>query len=262
MVQLFYCIFSGSEIFEQFLDLLEVVGAREVVDFTGLADFDFDDVLIDGLRANRHADRVADEVAVLELDAGALLAVVEQDVEAGLAALVVDALGIRQLLFLLGVDGDDDDLERCDGARPDDALVIVVLLDGGGHRAADADAVAAHDERLLFTVLIEERRAHGLAVLRAEREDLAGLDAARHLERCAAVRARVALFDHAQVGDDDGILIEVALRIDVLVMDVDFIGTRDGVVHVHDGRIDEHVRALLDADGAHEARAAASSADG
>ena len=45
-------------------------------------------------------------------------------------------------------------------------------------------------------------------------------------------------------------------------MDVDFIGTRDGVVHVHDGRIDEHVRALLDADGAHEARAAAGGADG
>ena len=109
MVQLFYCIFQGSEVFEQFLDLLEVVGAREVVDFTGLADFDFDDVVVDGLRADRHADRVTDEVAVLELDAGALFAVVEQDVEAGLAALVIDALGVRQLLFLLGVDGDDDD---------------------------------------------------------------------------------------------------------------------------------------------------------
>ena len=76
------------------------------------------------------------------------------------------------------------------------------------------------------------------------------------------MRARVALFDHAQVGDDDGVLREVALRVDVLEVEVCLIGTRDGVVHVHDRRIDEHMRAPLDADWAHEARAAAGSADG
>ena len=48
--------------------------------------------------------------------------------------------------------------------------------------ARDADAVAAHLDRLLLAVGVEEGRAHRLAVLGAEVEDLADLDAAVALE--------------------------------------------------------------------------------
>ena len=177
-----------------FTDFREIFPALAGEDFAGLADFDFDRIAFDGFRADGDAQRIADEVAVLELDAGALLAVVEQRVDAGRLAFLVDAFAIGELVILLRVDDSDDDFERRDGARPDNAVLVIVLLDGGGHRAADADTVAAHVEWLFFALLVEERRAHGCAVLRAEREDLAGLDAARHLHRCAAVRARVALF--------------------------------------------------------------------
>jgi hypothetical protein len=81
------------------------------------------------------------------------------------------------------VERDDLDLvgRNCHG--PDDAVLVVVLLDDGRQRAGDADAVAAHLEGLLDAVLVGEGGAHGLGVLGAQLEDLAHLDATRSLER-------------------------------------------------------------------------------
>ena len=63
-------------------------------------------------------------------------------------------------------------------------LVVVMLLDDRRHRPRRADAVAAHDERLLLAVLVEERRAERDGVERAELEDVAELDR-RLLERAS-----------------------------------------------------------------------------
>jgi hypothetical protein len=55
---------------------------------------------------------------------------------------------------------------------------VVGHLDAGGHGAADADAVAAHDDLSRFCWVVEDREAHGVGVLGAELEDVADLDAA------------------------------------------------------------------------------------
>jgi hypothetical protein len=48
---------------------------------------------------------------------------------------------------------------------PDDAALVVVLLDGGGRQARDADAVAAHLEGLRLAVFVEEGGVHALLYL-------------------------------------------------------------------------------------------------
>src|SRR5205823_14757978 len=98
--------------------------------------------------------------------------------------------------------------------RPDDARVVVVLLDRGGDGAGDADPVAAHLDRPLRAPGVEEGGAHGLAVLRAEQEDLPHLDAAVLGEGAAlAARAAVAAARLPQVGE--GEVRHVALEVEV-----------------------------------------------
>src|SRR2546422_539722 len=68
-------------------------------------------------------------------------------------------------------EGHDQRAVGCERRRPDDARVVVVLLDRGGDRAGDADAVAAHLDRPLCAPRVEEGGTHRLAVFRAEQED-------------------------------------------------------------------------------------------
>ena len=89
------------------------------------------------------------EVRVLELHAGALVAVVPQDLDAARLERVVELLAPPSR-----PPPPCPSVTRCTwyGAiahRPADAVVVVVLLDRRRHEARDADAVAAHDERLL-----------------------------------------------------------------------------------------------------------------
>src|SRR5436305_13750077 len=83
------------------------------------------------------------------------------------------------------------DLERGDGDRPDDALVVVVHLDGGGHGALDADAVAAHDRLDRLAVRAGHPDVQSVGVLVAELEDVPDLDAALDLQAMPAVDAGV-----------------------------------------------------------------------
>ena len=130
-----------------------------------------------------------------------------------------------------------------------------MLLDGRRHRSADADAVAAHEERLLLAVLIKEGRAERLAVLRAELEDLSRLDASRDLNGRTAMRARIARRHQADICGED--IREIAHGIHTRIMHVDLVCTRNGILYLHDRAVDDDLRALLDADGTHEARDAA-----
>src|SRR5205085_6142158 len=98
--------------------------------------------------------------------------------------------------------GDDPRAVRRERRRPRHAGVVVVLLDRRGDRARDADPVAAHLDRPLRAVGAEEARAHRLAVLRSEVEDLPDLDATVAAERAfLAARATVAGARLAQIGE-------------------------------------------------------------
>ena len=103
-------------------------------------------------------------------------------------------------LGVVGIEVLDHRLVRRHRRRPDDAVLVVALLDHGLHGAAHADAVAAHHHHLLLELV---RLVHGLErirVLRAELEDVAHLDAAADRHRLAALRADVAVAHDDEVG--------------------------------------------------------------
>ena len=92
----------------------------------------------------------------------------------------------------------------------------MMLFDGGGEEAAQPDAVAAHDGRLLLAVIVQEVGSDNLAVDRAQFEDVANLYASFSGEFGIAFDAGLALLDKGNVGDDIGL--EVARVVHVLQM--------------------------------------------
>jgi hypothetical protein len=124
---------------------------------------------------------------------------------------------------------DRDEVGRvgCDLGRPDDALVVVVLLDDAGHVPPHADAVGAHDDRVLLPVLTEVRRPERIGVLRPELEDVADLDPLAEDQRSSALRAGRALLHVGDVGDHVGGV--VAADIHVAVVEALAVGSGDEV---------------------------------
>src|SRR6195256_4291723 len=144
--------------------------------------------------------RDAQQLRIGELDARACVTVVVQDLDSGGGELGIQAVAdFADTSGFLQVQGYQHYLEGRDRCGPDDAALIVVLLDGRGHDARHADTVAAHVERGLAARLIEHQRLHGLAVLAAQLEDVTHLDTARDLQAPLAGRAGVALDDVAQI---------------------------------------------------------------
>ena len=82
---------------------------------------------------------------------------------------------------------DDVDVVRRDVARPAQADLVEGVLGDRGDRPRRADAVGAHRHGDQLAVLVEHLEAERLGVLAPELEDVAHLDAARRLERAAAV---------------------------------------------------------------------------
>ncbi len=158
------------------------LGQRHGLALTRGAVLDLDHALGKALLAHHDLVGPADQVGIGELHARTLVAVVEDDLDAGLGELAPQRLGDLEDLTV-GSERQDRDLGGRDAHGPRDAVLVVVLLDHGGKRARDAHAVAAHDEGVLLARLVGERGAHGLRVLGAELEDLRDLDAAGGLER-------------------------------------------------------------------------------
>ncbi len=85
------------------------------------------------------------------------------------------------------------DVRGRDLAGPHQAQVVVVALGNAGDRAADPDAVAAHDDRRQPPARVEDLEVERLGVLAAQLEDVAHLDPACGLQALAAGRAGVAV---------------------------------------------------------------------
>ena len=118
------------------------------------------------LPADHDAQRDADQVGVLELHARPLVAVVQSTSMPAPGELVVQLLGgASPTRASVTFTGDDEHLVGRQRHRPDDAVLVVVLLDGRGDDPVDADAVAAHDDRVLLRRLVEELALQRLGVL-------------------------------------------------------------------------------------------------
>ena len=77
----------------------------------------------------------------------------------------------------------------------------MALLDHRLQRAADADAVAAHDHQPALLLRIGVDRAELLAVFRAELEDLADLDGAADAQRAARLREGLPFADAPEIAE-------------------------------------------------------------
>src|SRR5690606_2837392 len=141
---------------------------------------------------------------------------------------------------------DHDHVEGRDRVRPDDAPLIMVLLDGGGYDAGHTDAVAAHLHDPRLPLGVEHGRAHRAAVLVAELEYLPDLDPARDRELAAAARARVAGDRVTQVRDFGQL--HVAVPVDAAVVVVRAVRAADEVRERHGVLVD--VGRYVEPDGA------------
>ena len=122
------------------------------------------------------------------MDPGPNRPVVQQHLDAGGPQLLVEGLGaVAHPPRTVCVHREERHLEGGDGIRPDDAVLIVALLDGGRRDAADADPVAAHFEGAGPAALVEADRVHRFAVLAAELEHVADLDSATDGDGAPAV---------------------------------------------------------------------------
>ena len=153
--------------------------------------------------ANHQPVRKAHELGVGKLGARAqALPVVQQRLHTGVQQRLIEALGrLPHMAGFMAAHGNHRHLEGRHRFRPDDAAVVMVLLDDGAHQAGHAHAVAAHAHGHRLAGLVQHACLHGLGVLVAEFEDMPHLYAALHQEPALAVRAGVAGLDFAQVLD-------------------------------------------------------------
>src|SRR5699024_354250 len=152
---------------------------REVLIFAGPASAVFESAGIQPALADDNPVRDADQLHVCELDPGARIAIIPEDVEAELPQLIVEQLaGCGGTFGFVHVQRYQRDVEWGDGGWPDDAPLIGVLLDSGGNDARDADSIAAHGRSLAVAVGIEDGAVHFLAVGPAQLKDVADFDSA------------------------------------------------------------------------------------
>src|SRR5690606_3313643 len=145
----------------------------------GLAVLDFDFAARQTTRSDDELERNAHQIGGCEFLAGARLAIVIDDVEAGGLELAVELFIGRVALRIARFEVDEAHLERRDRNRPDDAVLVVAGLDDGGHDAGEPDAVGPHMHGNVLAVLTGHRGTHGLGIFGAEVEDLPDLDAPR-----------------------------------------------------------------------------------
>ena len=150
--------------------------------------------------ADHHAQRNADQVGILELDAGALIAIVQQHVDAGGRQFLVELVGNVGDLGLFHVERDQQHFVGSQRQRPDDAVFVVAGFDQRGDDPIHADAVAAHDQGVLLFVGVEIFGLQGGGVFGAELEDVADFDRLLQFELGGAARTRIAGAGVAQIG--------------------------------------------------------------
>src|SRR5450830_952866 len=100
------------------------------------------------------------------------------------------------------VEGNDNDVEGGDGHRPDDTLVVVMLLDDGGQCTPDANAVAPHEIRFLAAIFVDIVGMKRDRVLRTELERVTDFDTCGRMQRMAAYGANVPCPDGPYVCHD------------------------------------------------------------
>ena len=124
----------------------------------------------------------------------------------------------------------------------------MILLNGRRRQARNANAVAPHLHELGFTVHIQKRGVHGLAVLGTQVKDVAHFNAALNGQHALAVGRGIARNHVAQVGHPIG-LRQITAPIDTAEVKMFFVCTADPVRHGSYVAVCHNFQRLLQADG-------------
>src|SRR5690606_8950052 len=142
-----------------------------------------------------------------------VVAVVDQDGKPGARQLTLQFFERLRNGLLLEVERDDVNVVRGYFHRPDDAVVVVVRFDAGGHHAVEPDTVAAHDGGAALALLVEVIDPDALGVDGAELEDVGHLHAALHFKRATAASAGIATASEGNLGDDVGAPVALVVHV-------------------------------------------------
>ena len=208
--------------------------------------FELDQSFLEISFANRDAVRDSKEVVVFEFDAGADIAIIVQNFDAGILEFVVYFFGSGDDVSVFHEHWSDNDVEwRNDGGEIN-PVGIIILFNCGGEYAGHTDTITAHDAGMGVAVGIEIGGAHGVTVFGAEQENVTDFDTAESLEFFAAMRAGVAFLGKDEIGDgSDG---EVAAGLDVDEVVIGLVCAANAVVH--EGDVEVGVDGELHATGA------------
>src|SRR5690606_2739990 len=218
------------------------------VGFRRASPLNFHDTFLQTAITHGDAQRHPNQFPIGEHDAGARIAIVEDDVDTSSLQLRIEL--IRRVAYgftLVITHGADHNLEWCDRARPDDAAFIVILFDRSGGYPADAETVATHLKHGRFPIRIDTSCIQGARVFVTQEEDMAHFDAALDTQ-LAASRVRVALRDVAQVVNRR--VGKVTTPVDTGVVITLFVRATDEIVHVRDSEVGDHVDGLAGIHGA------------
>ena len=233
------CLFNG------FGNIIDGLADRQDLYLAALADLHLHIALGQVLGPDGNAQGDTDEVRILEFYARPLVPVVEDHLHALRSQVFVDPFRRLDQRLVAHIDGRDDGVIRGNRHGPDDAVIVMVLLDAGGDGTAHADAVAPHDHVLLLPIAVEEGGAHGLAVLRPQLEDVSHLDSTGKPDLAGAPGTWIALADNTQIGKLWRL--EVPAEIGVPDVMVFLVGADNHIAAVHEGIIGQD--AALDPDG-------------
>src|SRR5690606_30781654 len=153
------------------------IGKRKGFTLTGLAGLDFCFTCSNSARSDDHLPGKADKVSGRKLSARALVRVVIKNVEARIGQLRVEIIACAVARGVANLHVDQRKIERRDGFRPDNAILVVACLDDGGNQSARANAVGAHRDGVFLAIRPGDGSAHWSGILVAKVEDVTDFNA-------------------------------------------------------------------------------------
>ena len=127
-------------------------------------------------RADGDPEGEAHQFSVGELHPRPFVTVIEESFDTGGSQAFINRLGGGHRLLVVHLDNRDHHLVGGDADWPDQAGIVVVGLGHRCHGPSHADAVGAHGRYPGLSVGVQYRDTHGLGVLPAQFEDVAGLN--------------------------------------------------------------------------------------
>ena len=160
-------LFSGSFFFRSkgFKKILDIRNSLIYVHkhlLAGSAGLDLKLSVLHRAGTDLHLNRESDKVGIVHLEASPLVPVINQHINTQVAQLLINILCYGADFLVVALEWNNLHLEGSNGRRPDNALVVVVLLYECSQGTCYSDAVATHYCGALLAILVQEYTTHRL----------------------------------------------------------------------------------------------------